>query len=237
MTDEALVVRGEINSISDRAAMGLPEGYVSPFGEDLAMLVESVRTAPLPQLASRAESTAEPVELRLAVGLVLGLVGDPRCPDLEPAMVDIPAGTATLGLNPARVEPLYQRYRRYGVKQNWLEKECPRFRKELAAFRIGRYPVTNSQYLAFLKDRSTDGGAEHLPTSWSFGRFPPGVGNQPAFTVTAEAADAWPARPADPSGCRPRPSGSTRRPAPRDGTSRGVTSSGTTAPTPWSCPC
>lgn len=187
MSDETLVVRGEINHISDRAAMGLPEDYVSPRGEDLAELVEPMRGATVDELLRHAENPDDPVEQRLAAGLMLGLLGDPRCPDLDPVMVDVPAGTATLGLDPERVAPLFQRYRRYGVKENWFEKECPRFEQEMRAFRIGRYPVTNAQYLAFLKD----GGAEHMPRHWSFGRFPLGAGNQPVYTVTPEAADAY----------------------------------------------
>lgn len=185
--DGQMVVKGEINKLSDRAAMGLPDSYVSPRAEDLAPLLDPMRALAPAALIEIAESTAEPVERRLAAGLVLGLIGDPRCPDLDPPMVDIPAGTATLGLDPARVAPLYEKYRRYGVKQNWFEKECPRFQAEIKAFRIGKYPVTNAQYLAFLKDT----GSDHLPTSWSFGRYPPGAGNQPVYTITPEAADAY----------------------------------------------
>lgn len=187
MIGDDLVVRGEINSISDRAAMGLPEGYVAPRGEDLSGPLRALRGAGAGELVTVAESRDEPLERRLAAGLVLGLAGDPRCPELDPAMVDVPGGTATLGLDPARVDALYERYRRYGVKRNWIEKECPRHEVEVAPFRIGKYPVTNAQYAAFLRD----GGAEHLPTWWSFGRFPPGAGNQPVYTVTPEAADAY----------------------------------------------
>jgi formylglycine-generating enzyme required for sulfatase activity len=182
-----LVVRGEINSISDRAAMGLPEAYVPPVGEDLSAEVATLRFAPTDELVALVESTVEPLERRLAAGLVLGLVGDPRCADLDPVMVDVPAGRAVLGLDPDRVDALHAAYERFGVKRNWIEKECPRFEVDLPAFRIGRYPVTNSQYLAFLKD----GGREHLPTSWAFGRMPAGTENQPVYTVTPEAADAY----------------------------------------------
>lgn len=181
------VVLGEINQLSDRAAMGLPDAYVSPAGEDLAGAVDDVRSLPVPTLAELAESTTADLQYRLAAGLVLGAIGDPRCPELAPAMVAIPAGTATLGLDPERVDPLFERYRRYGVKRNWLEKECPRFQVHVDAFRIGRYPVTNAQYLAFLKDT----GYGSIPTSWAFGRFQPSAGNQPVYTITPEDADAY----------------------------------------------
>jgi formylglycine-generating enzyme required for sulfatase activity len=190
------IVRGEINEISDRAAMGLPEAYVSPRGEDLSRTLLQVRDASPGELAALVESETEPLDTRLAAGLMLGHLGDPRCPDLDPVMVDVPAGFATLGLDPSRVDDLYERYRRYGVKRNWIEKECPRHQLPIQAFRIGRYPVTNSQYLAFLKD----GGAEHLPAHWGFGRFPPGAGNQPVYTVTPEDADAYVAWLADRTG-------------------------------------
>ncbi len=198
MPADELVVRGEINRISDRAAMGLPEHYVAPAAEDLRPQVERARSCRVAQLVARAEDPSAGLDDRLAAGLVLGLVGDPRCPDLDPVMVDIPAGTAILGLDPARVDELHERYRVYGVKRSWLEKECPRFRVEIAGFRIGRYPVTNSQFLAFLHD----GGAAHVPSGWSFGRCPPGAGNQPVYTVAPEGADAYAAWLADRTGRR-----------------------------------
>jgi formylglycine-generating enzyme required for sulfatase activity len=187
MSEAQMVVKGEVNKLGDRAAMGLPEGYSSPRGENLAPLLDEMRPLAVGALVEIAESVVEPVERRLAAGLVLGLIGDPRCPDLDPHMVAIPAGTAILGLDPSRVTPLFEKYRRFGVKRNWIEKECPRFEAELAAFRIGKYPVTNSQYLAFLRDT----GSEHLPTSWSLGRCAPGAGNRPVYTITPEAADAY----------------------------------------------
>ncbi|SUS08778.1 Sulphatase-modifying factor protein [Candidatus Defluviicoccus seviourii] len=69
------------------------------------------------------------VQARHALGLCLGRVGDPRFPSLRDtrAYVEVPAGTYP-----------------YGNKGEKVEIEAP--------FRLGRYPVTNSQYRVFLED-------------------------------------------------------------------------------------
>jgi formylglycine-generating enzyme required for sulfatase activity len=181
------LIEGDLHELTVRATMGLPEGYRSPLGEDLSRWCAALRGDPVPALAATVEDPAAPLQRRLAAGLLLGAVGDPRSADLDPVMVDIPGGTATIGLDPERVTPLYEAYRRFGVERSWIEKECPRFQVPVEPFRIGRYPVTNGQYLAFL--RAT--GSEHLPTGWAFGRPPLGLANHPVHTVTPEAADAY----------------------------------------------
>lgn len=82
---------------------------------------------------------------RLAASDVLGRLGDPRpgvgvisgtdIPDL--AWVDIPAGPFTMG-SPAEDRDAY-------------DAEKPAHRLELPAFRIGRYPITNTQYRPFVE--------------------------------------------------------------------------------------
>ncbi|RGC68140.1 Serine/threonine-protein kinase pkn1 [Micromonospora sp. MW-13] len=182
-----VVVHGEINSISDRAAMGLPAHYVSPRFEDLGAAVDALRDCGAPGWVAVVESAEASLESRLAAGLLLGIAGDPRIRPLDPEMITIPGATVRLGLDPSRVDELHGRYSRYGVQRNWIEKECPRFAATVGAFRIAKYPVTNAEYALFLAD------TEHteLPTSWPFGRVPVGCANHPVYTVTPAMADAY----------------------------------------------
>ena len=124
-------------------------------------------------------------------------------------MLDVPAGLVGIGLDERRVAEVADRWREVGVIDDWIRKECPRHPVRIDAFRIARYPVTNAEYRVFLDDT----GAEALPTSWEFGRYPAHRANHPVgpcapSTPTPTPAGSPPA-PAAASGCPPRPSGST----------------------------
>jgi toxoflavin biosynthesis protein ToxD len=181
------IVRGEINELPPRAAMGLPKTYTSPTCETLRLDEDIDLNAPASSLV-RAFETEASLERRLQFGMLLALKGDPRIRTFEPQMVDVPGGMATLGTQQHRVDALFARYETYGVHRNWFEKECPRFETEIAGFRLAVYPVTNSEYLSFLKDASDDGG---LPSAWPDGRMPHGRDNHPVYTVSPKDADAY----------------------------------------------
>ena len=96
-------------------------------------------------LLARLGSVAIHLRSRMEAGLLLGRRGDPRFPVetvngvqvILPPMVEIAAATATIG-------------------SAWWEigafsDEKPRHKVELAAYAIGRYPVTNAEYDCFLK--------------------------------------------------------------------------------------
>ncbi|MCG8357485.1 MAG: SUMF1/EgtB/PvdO family nonheme iron enzyme [Kiloniellales bacterium] len=88
------------------------------------ILAESYRRLSLDAIEDEIE-----VQARQALGLCLGRLGDPRIFDLRDsrAYVEVPAGTYP-----------------YGEEGETVEIGEP--------FRIGRYPVTNGQYLAFVED-------------------------------------------------------------------------------------
>lgn len=120
------------------------------------------RTRMTRQLAGVLEG-AEPLAARLAAGRALALLGDPR--DLDTS-VAVPAG-AFAGGEPAAPRVIAQPYR------------------------IGRYPVTNAQYLRFV---AATGHA--LPVHWdpATRRFPAGLANHPVVFVSwhdAQAYCAW----------------------------------------------
>lgn len=92
-------------------------------------------------LIARTQDQAADLRARIAAGLALGEVGDPRferCegPDgdyLLPPLVEISGGSYTIGSD----EGLY-------------EDESPVHTVELAPFRIGKFPVTNAEWALFM---------------------------------------------------------------------------------------
>lgn len=179
----------EINRVSDRAAMALPEGYSPTRFADIGRDISALRGEPVEALIAVTESRDAPVTQRFAAGTLLGLAGDPRIAGVgdPPAMIDIPGGTARIGLAPGELDRVVAEYRRYGVKRAWIEKECPDHEVALAPFRMARYPVTNLEYCRFLEDTRHP----EIPTSWAFGGFPVWRANHPVYTVSAEAADTY----------------------------------------------
>ncbi|MER6046080.1 SUMF1/EgtB/PvdO family nonheme iron enzyme [Streptomyces sp. NPDC001793] len=180
------LVDADINSLTDRAAMGLPEGYVEPRAERLAHFAQ-VAGVPPARLADLVEDAALPLEHRLAAGTALALVGDPRIDWEAPEMLPVPAGRALLGTPDSEVDALHADSAQFGVQRSWVAKECPRHTLPIAAFNIAKYPVTNGEFAVFLKDT----GHPELPSNWNYGRFDPAAANHPVYTVTAESADAY----------------------------------------------
>ncbi|MFI1200247.1 formylglycine-generating enzyme family protein [Streptomyces sp. NPDC020883] len=180
------LVDADINSLTDRAAMGLPEGYVEPRAERLAHFAQVAGTPPA-RLADLVEDAALPLEHRLAAGTALALVGDPRIDWEAPEMLPVPAGRALLGTPDSQVDALHADSAQFGVQRSWVAKECPRHMLPIAAFNIAKYPVTNGEFAVFLKDT----GHPELPSNWNYGRFDPAAANHPVYTVTAESADAY----------------------------------------------
>jgi hypothetical protein len=133
-------------------------------------------------LALAAIADAIAVKDRFRLGLVLGLVGDPRLGNprdpawQERGFVLVPAG-------------------RYAYQEGQREIDTP--------FRIGRYPVTNGQYGLFIADGgyresrwwSAEGWAWReaesvsLPSYWQDSRF--NTVNQPVVGVSFWEADAF----------------------------------------------
>lgn len=175
------------NTLSDRAAMGLPGTFAARLDPWPLSDHRDLLAAPADLLVAVAEDPGQSFPRRYAAGTVLGLVGDPRIRPDDPPMADIPAARARLGLAPELVQDVTGRWRHAGVQEDWIAKECPVHERDLAAFRIALHPVTNAEYRRFLEDT----GSTPLPTSWRFGGYPEALGNHPVWTVPAEAADAY----------------------------------------------
>ncbi|MFG6464147.1 formylglycine-generating enzyme family protein [Roseateles sp. DXS20W] len=167
--------------------MGYPEHYVPTRHEAPAAAIRRLVGVDAEDLAARVEDPALKMEDRLAAGLVLGLVGDPRIRTFEPTMIDIAAADVVIGLDVDRVGAVQGQLLDTGVLPDWIAKECPSHRVALAAYRIARYPVTNFEYRDFLAAT----GYNEIPTSWELGRYPHERANHPVYTVSAAAADAY----------------------------------------------
>ena len=89
-----------------------------------------------------------------------------------PEVVTIPAGPFWMGSPPDDAEA--------------AENEKPRRREVLPTYAIGRYPVTNAEYAAFVQ--ATD---HRPPEHWPDGRVPPGLQDHPVVYVSHEDAEAY----------------------------------------------
>ncbi|WP_225767707.1 SUMF1/EgtB/PvdO family nonheme iron enzyme [Inquilinus sp. Marseille-Q2685] len=174
--------------MSDRSMMGYPDTYFQSgrwkrSGDAFRRL--SQRTAA--DLVAIVQSPSVFLEERIAAGQILAIIGDPRIQVDDPEMVDIPGGEVAIGLEQSEVDYVLERYGGLGIERAWILKEVPRHLVRQRPYRIGRYPVTNGEYRAFLEDT----GHPSLPTSWSFGRFPVEQTNHPVHTIDASDAEAY----------------------------------------------
>jgi formylglycine-generating enzyme required for sulfatase activity len=174
--------------MTDRERLGLPDYYQPDrFGDALPALYAHLRHCDQDELIQYCEDPQMPLAERVAAGNLLALLGDSRPNTQQPPMITIDGGTVLIGLDEADVEGVVTRYAQLGLDRAWITKECPRHPVTLPRYRIGKYPVTNQEYAAFL--RATQ--YAELPSSWTFRRYPQERSNHPVYTVSATAADAY----------------------------------------------
>ncbi len=115
---------------------------------DLRARLPEALLDPLRQaLVTRSRDPQADLRERIACGLVLGDLGDPRftrlagvdAPCLLPPLVDIPAGDYPIGDDEA-----------YEIYGNVTEAHRPRHRVQVAAFSLGRFAVTNAEWALFM---------------------------------------------------------------------------------------
>ena len=124
----------------------------------VAELPEPERSGSTRRLAAFLDDHRPPLPQRRAAGLALALLGDPRLGE----MVHVPGGQFRIG------EP---------------EEETT---VELAAFEIDRYPVTNAQYGAFVRE-----AGHRPPVHWPNGDMPAELANHPVVAVSWRDAVAY----------------------------------------------
>ncbi|MDH0300883.1 MULTISPECIES: SUMF1/EgtB/PvdO family nonheme iron enzyme [unclassified Pseudomonas] len=174
--------------VSDRALMGYPEHYQEqPLQAQVAEAFGALLDCPTGDLLALLEQPSQPLVRRIAAGEVLAVRGDPRIDTFAPQMIDIPAARVSIGLDPRAVEQVMDQFDGLGLDRSWIDKETPRHERELAAFRIARFPVTHQEYRQFL----LDSGHAGIPDGWAFGRYPRHHANHPVYSVSASDADAY----------------------------------------------
>jgi formylglycine-generating enzyme required for sulfatase activity len=122
-----------------------------------------------------------PTELRSYITLTGHAVAEtapkpaPSRQSFEPELIQIPAGEFLMGSTEEEVQ------------QGLAEKnETPQHPVDLPAYAIGRYPVTNLEYKAFVE---TAGHAP--PKHWSGGEFPADLADHPVVYVSWHDAVAY----------------------------------------------
>jgi len=173
-----------INEMTSREAMALPKSYQASVIEDLRLEYLNLTKKELLEIIY---STKSDLSNRWAAGTILGLSGDERINILNPSMMDIPQAEIYIGSDQHEINNAYIIYEKVGVKKEWLLKEYPKHKVFIPSFKIGKYPVTNYEYLFFLKDTAYEG----IPSSWKFGVYDPLKSNHPVYGITPQDADAY----------------------------------------------
>ncbi|MDR3573495.1 MAG: SUMF1/EgtB/PvdO family nonheme iron enzyme [Anaerolineaceae bacterium] len=98
------------------------------------------------EAALTANPPHSPAPLRLRLGLALGSLGDLRHNPLEPALCPVPAGVFRMGTSEEDKRLLKEE-----GAQSWDDEE-PAHEVFTSAFSIGKYPLTNLEFKAFVDD-------------------------------------------------------------------------------------
>ncbi len=128
--------------------------------DELRLYFTLTRRAEIPQMA--------PIELPSA--------------SIEPQLVWVPAGPFLMGTSEEEAKQAIAD----GMKQDWVKAEQPQHSVELSEYWIGKYPLTNLEYQAFVKE------ADHRPPlHWNGNQYPEGKGDHPVVNVSWEDAMAY----------------------------------------------
>ena len=179
--------RENMNELSDREAMGLPNHYTTTRLENLQKQINLLKNEPVSVLMKLVEDSKQDLQTRYAAGSLLALLDDPRIDPINPCMIPLPDKKVTLGLEYSKVEEIIKTYQETGIVSEWIQKECPEYVIEIQSFMIAKYPVTNKEYLCYLKENPE----AEIPSSWKFGRYPFENSNHPVYTISPQTADAY----------------------------------------------
>jgi formylglycine-generating enzyme required for sulfatase activity len=100
----------------------------------------------------------------------------------EPQMIHIPAGAFIMGSNEDQIQQVVET----GVEPERLKREFPQHLVELSDYYIGKYPVTNREYQAFIMETGFQ-----PPAGWDEFRYPKDKGDHPVVNVSWEASTEY----------------------------------------------
>jgi formylglycine-generating enzyme required for sulfatase activity len=100
----------------------------------------------------------------------------------EPQMVHIPVGSFIMGSSESQIK----QFTELGMDPERLKREFPQHLVELSDYYIGKYPVTNREYQAFIMDTGYQ-----PPAGWDEFRYPEDKGDHPVVNVAWEASENY----------------------------------------------
>jgi len=118
----------------------------------------------------------------LTANLALDLLEGWERQDFEPPTVHVPAGSFLMGSTAEQVRQAIAS----GLPENFAKAEQPQHSVELGTYRIGRYPVTNAEYQAFVQETGRE-----PPQHWDGESYPEGKDGHPVVNVSWHDAVAY----------------------------------------------
>ena len=109
---------------------------------------------------------------------------------LEPQLVRIPAGEFLMGMPEEEVDAQVALFEGepLAADREWLLAQTPQHELDLPVFDMGRYPVTNAEYAAFVEASE---GRVAAPRHWEKGEVPPELASHPVVNVSWQDAMAY----------------------------------------------
>ena len=121
-------------------------------------------------------------KLKLSLGVQADAQGADTSYFIEPEMVQIPAGKFLMGSTVEQIEQAIND----GADKDWVELELPQHTVELSEYLIGKYPITNREYQAFIHS------TKYIPPSgWDGDQFPAKKSDHPVVYVSWNDASAY----------------------------------------------
>jgi formylglycine-generating enzyme required for sulfatase activity len=102
----------------------------------------------------------------------------------EPQTVRIPAGKFLMGTTKEQAAQVIKEGG--GDWKKWVEWEQPQHTVDLSEYSIGKYPITNREYQAFVREAKYN-----PPLGWDGDQFPPEKGGHPVVNVSWDDANAY----------------------------------------------
>jgi formylglycine-generating enzyme required for sulfatase activity len=100
----------------------------------------------------------------------------------EPQLVKIPAGKFLMGSTKEQAAQAIKD----GADRKWVQYEQPQHTVELSEYSIGKYPITNREYQAFVREAKYN-----PPRGWDGDQFLAEKGSHPVVNVSWNDADAY----------------------------------------------
>ncbi len=177
----------EINSLPLESAMNIPVHFQSNvvFFKD-TNLFKSLLIEP-PKLISIIETKESCFEERFLSASILNVIGDTRIKPLDPPMLDIPESVFTMGITREDAQNTANEFSNIGVKEEWILKESPEIPVRLDSYRIGKYPVTNTEYLTYLNENKH----AECPSYWKYRVFPSHFANHPVHSLSVDSINSY----------------------------------------------